>query len=261
MSSFETYFEKSVTPPDEPSQGQGPELTPSEQAFLEKHLGADWRKAVDAKGLDKPAVVETEVAFAAPEAEPAARAAQAVPAAAGAQPVQSAPAAVVPAGQAAAPALSDDEQELAWLKSQDTVRLVGFFVGEQEFAVPIASVSEVIRFVEPTRLPHAPDYMAGIINLRGRITPLVLSTKLLKMEEAVPEKDRFIIICSSGDLQVGLTVRAISTMHNAPTDQIEYNLEAKVGVEAGFVRGLLKKDDRLIKILAVGQLKRLTLST
>ena len=137
------------------------------------------------------------------------------------------------------------------------MQLVSFTVGPNEFALPITAIQEVIKYVAPTKLPSAPSSISGIINLRGRVTPLLRLRRMLGIavgQEAAREK--FIVVCSHGGLQVGLMVDAVVTMYRARGEDIEWGLESHVGVDARHLAGLLKKDERLISILSIESLTK-----
>ncbi len=223
---LENYFEQQVSLPEEAPVGG---YTVSERAFLERYLGSDFEASLDRQGLTRPAVVESvsgplaSKALAAPEAP--------------ASPDSSAEAASVEAA----------------LRQARELKLVGFRTGGQELAVPIAQVQEVIRAVPPTRLPAAPPHICGIMNLRGRVVPLVDMAGLMDLSRTGGE-NRFIIVCRRGDMQLGLMVEAIAAMHQAYGEDVEWGVEARIGVAPVFISGLLKVGDALVKILSIDSL-------
>ena len=238
MKTLENYFAQDVNLPETP--GGMPGLTNSEKAFLEKYVGAGWEGSEAAGQLSRP--VEPERVL-----MPAGQA----PSQATAQSTGQAP------SQAAAqeqPAAQPGQDLEAGLMAEPELRLVSFHVAGQLFAVPIMLVQEVLRAVPATKLPAAPPFLAGVTNLRGRVTPLVDLSVLLDIERKDQEPDNFLIVCRIGDMQIGMLVRAIDTMYKAPREDIEWGIEAKVGVNADLMAGLLKAQERLIKILSVSRL-------
>ena len=158
----------------------------------------------------------------------------------------------------AAPAEQDDfEREL---RREKQLQLVSFFLGGQEFTVPIQAVQEVVRAVPVTKLPETPEYFAGIVNLRGRVTPLVRLVTLLKPksrrapangEGAGRGEERFIVVCRRKGLQVGLLVENMGTMYRVGQDVIEWNIEGRMGGTAEFVKALMRSGEDLIGVLSV----------
>ncbi|EPR37304.1 CheW protein [Desulfovibrio sp. X2] len=232
MKTPEEYFQENVRLPEE-SAGQG-EPTPAEKAFMEKYMGMGGASALSEVRRYDPSEKDSLPGFAkAPSAAP-----QAAPD--GAQAGGSAP---------AAPELELDEQ----LRREADLQLVSFLVDEQEFAVPIITIQEVIRAVAPTRLPKAPMFVEGVINLRGRVTPLISMRSIMGMAGDI-SGDRFIIVCNYKGLQVGMIVTSVVTMYRAQQKDIEWSIEASIGIRADFLAGLMKKDERLINIISVDRL-------
>ena len=226
--SLEQYFEERVLLPE---QG-GTAFSDAERAFLARYMGEDFEAALDRQGLSRPAVVESITGELAPARDP---------------------------DRAAGPGADDDADPdddaalEARLCEAREVKLVGFRVAGQELAVPIAQVQEVIRAMPLTRLPAAPPHIAGVTNLRGRVAPMVDLAKIMDFSSPSGE-NRFIIVCRGRGMLVGLLVEAIAAMHQAAGQDIEWGVEARVGVASDLVSGLLKVGDGLVKILSVDSL-------
>ena len=209
----------------EAATGGGGEFTAAERAFMQKYLGVEEGDILRRIGID--------------------------PARAGA------------AGVAAG--LEDEAETLeARLRREPVLQMVGFFLGAQEFAVPTEAVQEVIKFSTPTRLPAAPSFVAGIVNLRGRVTPLVRLRELLGVYEGGGEnaagaggiggEDKFIIVCRRRGLQMGMMIERVHTMYRVPQQDIDWAIEAHLGISVDFVSGLLKADERLVSIVSVDKI-------
>jgi purine-binding chemotaxis protein CheW len=245
MKTLENSFERDVTLPE--SGGGSREFTDPERAFLEKYVGTGWENTPEGRALSRPVTAERVMG---PDGG--------FQAATGKDAVSTDDAgATAPLGTdsgLAAKAVSGEDVE-AGLIAEEELRLVSFHVSDQVFAVPIMLVQEVLRAVPATKLPAAPPFLAGVTNLRGRITPLVDLAQLLGIPVAGGgQADNFLIVCRLRDLQIGLLVRAIDTMYKAPQGDIEWNIESKIGVSADLMAGLLKTGDRLITILSVSRL-------
>ncbi|GAB1410635.1 chemotaxis protein CheW [Desulfovibrionales bacterium] len=216
-------------------------LTQAEEVFLKKYAGLNQAAALT---VQHPTSVLTP-APAAPQPAPDAAA-----------PVH------VPAASPAPVAMESADQKISlqdqWRSAEET-QLVSFFLCGQEYALPISMVQEVITFVEPTKLPTAPRFIAGMINLRGRVTPLVRVDELLNVAARPEDQERFIVVCRQDGLQIGLVVHAVATMYRVRTAEVEWNIEARLGVGSQHLAGLLKLDEKLIGIIAVDQLVRTVL--
>ena len=80
-------------------------------------------------------------------------------------------------------------------KTEDVEQLVGFVIGEEEFAVPILSIQEIIKPIEWTKVPFVPDYVLGVFNLRGNVLPLIdLRIKFGAPNAEIDENTRFIVM-------------------------------------------------------------------
>ncbi|MGE4296865.1 MAG: chemotaxis protein CheW [Desulfovibrionaceae bacterium] len=199
-----------------PDGSAGEELSAAEKAFLQKYLGVEGKDALRGTGIDVPdEALEEEGIAAAVAKEP-----------------------------------SLEEQ----LKVQPELQLVSFFVQGQEFTIPINVVQEVIRFQQPTRLPLAPAFIPGVINLRGRVTPLVSLRYFLHGKSGEAARDDFIIVCSRKGLQMGLVISTVHTMYRVRQDMIDWGIESTLGANAELVSGLLQSDDRLVGILSVDRI-------
>jgi len=279
MKTPEEYIAESVYIPEE-VEDKG-SFTDAEQAFIEKYLGmggdAFLAKAprFDPRGVDlldkaapaaqakvleaepAPAVAAPVVAPPTPPTPPT-QAGQADQVSQSVEPVQAQPQAQAQAQPVQAAATDRDaEVEKDSLRQQEGLQLVSFLLDSREMALPIQCIQEVIRFVEPTKLPSAPAFVSGVINLRGKVTPLLNLRALVGQRggaEGAGGKDRFIVVCRHKGLQVGLIVTAISTMYRPAAKDIEWNIEAQVGISSDFVSGLMKKEDKLINILSIDHL-------
>ncbi|HML56512.1 MAG TPA: chemotaxis protein CheW [Solidesulfovibrio magneticus] len=221
--SLEQYFEQSVLLPE---QGGGT-FSEAERAFLSRYMGDDFEAALARSGLSRPAAVVTVTGEPAPDPVPA------------------------PARESAD--VEDAAALEAALAEARELKLVGFTVAGQELAVPIAQVQEVLRAMPLTRLPAAPAHIVGVTNLRGRVAPMVDLARIMDLCGNCAEQ-RFVIVCRCRGMLVGLLVEAISTMHQASGDDVEWGVEARVGVASDMVLGLLKVGERLVKILSVDSL-------
>jgi purine-binding chemotaxis protein CheW len=231
--SLERYFEQQVTLPEETGKAA---FTETERAFLERYMGSDFQSALASQGLSRPAAVES---LSGPLVqEPPARA--------------DGQDAGTDAGAQAGPDDDPDRDLEARLRQARELKLVGFRVGGQELSVPIAQVQEVIRAVPVTRIPAAPPHILGIMNLRGRVVPLLDMAGLLGLAPA--GECRFIVVCRRRDILLGLFVEAIAAMHQARGEDVEWGVEARVGVTPDLIAGLLLAGEFLVKILSVDSL-------
>ena len=136
----------------------------------------------------------------------------------------------------------------------DLNQLISFIVGEEEYGLEILRVKEVIRIREITRLPRAPSFVKGIINLRGDVIPIIdLRDKFGLEHQGYTSMSRVIVVDVDGRL-VGMVVDAASQVVRVPADQIEPPPPIVGGLSAEFIKGVGKLDERLIILLNIDRI-------
>lgn len=133
----------------------------------------------------------------------------------------------------------------------DTRQLVVFSLGREEYGVSITRVQEIIRYTRPRSLPDTADFIEGVINLRGRVIPVVELAKRLGAEAERPE-DQKIVIAETENGTVGMTVDGVREVLTLSTEQIEPAPPGVVGTD--YVDGVGKVEDRLLMLLDVEKL-------
>jgi len=146
---------------------------------------------------------------------------------------------------------------------EDTVQLVTFQVGVEEYGLDINSITEVVRPQKITTLPRMPQFIEGVINLRGTIIPIVDLRKRFDLEEVRENirKMRMMITkgavpASPGNRQelLGLVVDAVKEVIHVPKKDIEPAPEAATGAQADFITGMGKVGERLIILLDIARI-------
>lgn len=146
------------------------------------------------------------------------------------------------------------------LKAEAEVLVVSFFISDQTFLLPVIGIREVLRHMELIKVPHAPAYVAGAINLRGRVTPIVHLSALLTNGSVEPYDERkFIIIAGTDALQLGLIIDKVSSMHLVPQNKIIWNPESKLADAAEFLNAIVTLDDRVCGMVSPEMITRLIL--
>jgi purine-binding chemotaxis protein CheW len=131
-----------------------------------------------------------------------------------------------------------------------TEHLVTFFLGEEEYGLDVRLVQEIIRLTEITPVPRAPEFVQGVINLRGRIIPVVDLKKKLKLGEVdASVRAARIVVAKLRDRLVGLLVDGASQVLKIPVSLIEPPPEEVVEVEVDYIRGVAKLEGRLVILM------------
>jgi len=135
-------------------------------------------------------------------------------------------------------------------KAEQELQLVTFRLANEEYGLPITKVREINRVVPVTKLPQTPSFVEGIINLRGRIIPVIDLRKRFEMPVTAHDEDtRIIIVDISGQI-VGVIVDAVTEVVRLNTENIE-SPPATVAVASQYIKGVGKIDDRLIILLDI----------
>ncbi len=141
------------------------------------------------------------------------------------------------------------------------LQIVGFRVGRETFGLPIALVHEIVRPPEITNVPHAPEHVEGVMNLRGRIVPVIdLRRRFGSTVIENSRKNRVLVVELEGRA-VGLVVDSASEVLKISDAQIEPPPNVFADAATNYVTGIAKYHGRLIvlvdlsKILRAGELR------
>jgi purine-binding chemotaxis protein CheW len=134
------------------------------------------------------------------------------------------------------------------------LHIVGFQVGRETYGVPIASLHEIVRVTEITAVPDAPEYIEGVINLRGKIVSVIDLRKRFGDRKPSTQKKNRILVVESASRLTGLIVDAASDVIKIPVEDVEP--PPAVFQEGGLncVTGLGKYKNRLIILLDMNKL-------
>jgi purine-binding chemotaxis protein CheW len=134
--------------------------------------------------------------------------------------------------------------------SHDLTQLVSFHLDNEEYGVEVLKVREIIRMVNITSMPNTPHYVEGIINLRGKVIPIISMRKrfgLMEMEHS--SQTRVIIMDVSGEL-LGFTVDAVSEVIRVSASEIQPSPSvAGGGIGQEFIEGVINHVDKLLVLL------------
>jgi len=135
-----------------------------------------------------------------------------------------------------------------------TREFVAFRVGEQEYCVDIMSVREIRGWTPATMLPEAPEYVRGVINLRGSVLPIVDLAARLGLQPPEPTVRHVIIITHIGQQLVGLLVDAVSDILTVLADKVQPTPDVASDVAKAFIRGVLAIEGRMISLVELDRI-------
>ena len=143
------------------------------------------------------------------------------------------------------------------------LQVVGFRIGRETFGLPISIVREIVRVPEITSVPNAPDYIEGVINLRGRIIPVVDLRKRFGDKTFERDKKNRIVVVELQSRAIGLIVNSASEVLRIRPSEIDEPHNVFKEGELNYITGIGKLNGRLVilldlnKILERGELNHL----
>lgn len=135
----------------------------------------------------------------------------------------------------------------------DLIQLVSFHIGGEEFGLDILRVQEIIRVQQLTRVPNSPDFVDGVINLRGKVIPVIALRKRFGLENLAHDKQTRIVVVEVRGTVLGFIVDSASEVLRIPANTVEP--PPRLGkVEREYISGVGKLDNRLLILLDVDRL-------
>lgn len=147
-------------------------------------------------------------------------------------------------------AFDDDEDD------EDTQKdkFLTFTVGNEDYGLEIYHVTEIIGIQKITEVPDMPDYVKGVINLRGKVIPVMDVRKRFKFEEREYDDRTCIVVVNINDTFIGLVVDTVKEVSDIPETQIEPPPALSEGNQQMFIKGLGKVDENVKILLDVDKL-------
>ena len=131
----------------------------------------------------------------------------------------------------------------------DMMQLVLFRLNEQEYAIDIFKVNEIVPYRRPTMIPNTPDYVEGVLNLRGNVIPVISLKKRFQLEDTGTEDSTKIIVADTGGTIAGFVVDEASNVITVESENIEPVSEVVSNISSKYINGIGKKDDGSMYIL------------
>ncbi|MBI5098482.1 MAG: chemotaxis protein CheW [Nitrospirae bacterium] len=135
--------------------------------------------------------------------------------------------------------------------SEQVLQLVTFTLEKEEYAVNILNVQEINRITEITRVPNAPDYVEGVINLRGKVIPVINLRKKFGLYNKDTDDSSRVIIMDIHGVTYGLVVDSVSEVLRIPADIVEPPPPMASSMSSMFIKGIAKLENRLIILIDI----------
>ncbi len=135
--------------------------------------------------------------------------------------------------------------------ASDGCQYLTFIIGEEQYGVDILRVQEIKGYTAVTRIPNTPDYIKGVLNLRGTIVPIVDLRTKFGLEKVEATMFTVIVVVVVRDRVMGLVVDAVSDVLNIAAKDVQPPPEFGTRVDVSFVKGIGKCGERLVTILDI----------
>jgi Chemotaxis signal transduction protein len=132
-------------------------------------------------------------------------------------------------------------------------QIVIFALGSEFFGADIAKVESIIKIQSITQLPHAPSFVEGVTNLRGKVLPVIDLRKRFGLPAEERDKNSRIIVVSVDQIEVGMIVDEVSEVLTVPEDSVEAAPAIVTTVDSSFIKGIAKIEERLVILLDLTQ--------
>lgn len=139
-------------------------------------------------------------------------------------------------------------------ESNELLQLVSFKIGNEEFGVDILNVQEINKMTTITKVPNAPEFVEGVINLRGRVIPVIDLRSRLHLAKKEHDKDTRIIVVEIDQSTVGFIVDAVSEVLRIPVNITEAPPSIVAGIDSEFIKSVGKLEDRLLILIDLNKI-------
>lgn len=137
--------------------------------------------------------------------------------------------------------------------TEEVMQLVGFIVSDEEYAIPMLNIQEIIKPIEYTRVPSVPDYVLGVFNLRGNVIPLIDLRRKFSLDVSKQSEDARYIVMKGQNSIAGFVIDRLTEAIRIRKDRIDPAPET-LHKDKGMIYGIGKRDDSILTILRVESL-------
>ena len=134
---------------------------------------------------------------------------------------------------------------------QTMLQYVTFLLGKETYGIPILKLSEIIAYQKPTCLPNLPPYIKGVLNLRGRVIPVIDLRERFHMDSKNYDQQTVIMIIDINGMTMSLIVDGVSDVVSLHVSDIKPKPYFSSSIKTDFIEGMGLQDDRFIILLNV----------
>ncbi len=148
--------------------------------------------------------------------------------------------------------MNEEEKKLNLRASKN--KLLTFFLGEEEYGVEISTVREIIAMMKITPVPKTPQYVVGVINLRGTIIPVIDTRRRFEMDTVEYGEQTAIIIIEINKLSIGFVVDKVEEVLSIDTENISEPPKFGTNINTDFIKNMARVKDDVVMVLDLEKL-------
>lgn len=145
--------------------------------------------------------------------------------------------------------MTDTKDVSTKAQNGELMQLVSFRIGDEEFGVDILKVQEINRMNQITRVPNAPEYVSGVMNLRGKVIPVIDLRQRFHLGRRDHDKDTRIIVVELKSRVIGFVVDAVNEVLRIPKSVTEPPPSMVAGIGSEYITAVGKLEDRLLILI------------
>ena len=130
-------------------------------------------------------------------------------------------------------------------------KFLTFILGDEIYGIEILKAREIIGLMDITTVPQTPEYMKGVINLRGKVIPVIDLRLKFSLQEEEHTQETCVIVVEVNDTSIGLIVDSVSEVSDISGEEIENAPTFGQGIDTSFIMGLGKVKDKIIILLDI----------
>ncbi len=142
-------------------------------------------------------------------------------------------------------------ETIATKKEVTEGKFLTFVLGNEEYGIEILRVREIIGLMDITTVPQTPDYMKGVINLRGKVIPVIDLRLKFSMQEEEHTQETCVIVAEVNNTSIGIIVDSVSEVLDIKSDEIEETPSFGQGIDTNFIMGMGKTREKIIILLDI----------
>ncbi len=133
-------------------------------------------------------------------------------------------------------------------------RYLTFYIEDEKYGINIHNVKEIIAYMRTTKIPKTPEYMKGVMNLRGNIIPVVDTRLKFNLKEIEPQMHTAIVIIQLGGVLVGFVVDMVDEVLSVKDEQLSDTPKFGSKIDTDYIKNMVRSEDEVIMVLNLDSL-------